>query len=150
SDDKAAATWLDGAVALGPEVELDPMQHPDDERELFDRRRAALKAEVPSTLSISTVPVSADVWIDGVRRCTSPCNLSLLPGRHFARTSSPAYAPAVVDVETTPGATATKRLGLTAAYSGASPQAIGTMLVDPNRRNEGASALEPLARFLDV
>jgi hypothetical protein len=150
SDAKAAATWLDGAVALGPDVELDPMQHPEDERELFARRRAELKAEIPSTLSITTVPAGADVWIDGVRRCASPCAVPLLPGRHFARTSSPAYAPSIVDVETTPGVTATKRLTLTAAYSGASPQAIATMLADPNRRNEGASALEPLARFLDV
>src|SRR5690348_16378527 len=70
SEDKAAATWLDSAVALGPEIELDPMQHPDEERDLFERRRSAMKAEVPSTLSISIVPVSADIWIDGVRRCT--------------------------------------------------------------------------------
>jgi hypothetical protein len=73
-----------------------------------------------------------------------------LPGRHLARTASPAYAPAVVDFEVAPGATETRRLNLTAAYSGASPQAIASMLGDPNRRSEGASALEPLGRFLDV
>jgi hypothetical protein len=56
----------------------------------------------------------------------------------------------VIDVDIAPGATETRRLALTAAYSGASPQAIASMLADPNRRNEGASALEPLARFLDV
>jgi hypothetical protein len=151
SDAKGAETWLETAATLGPDVELDALQHPDDERDLFARRRAALRAEIPVALSISTVPVAAaDVWVDGVRRCASPCTVNLLPGRHLARTASPAYAPAVIDVELAPGTTATRRLNLTAAYSGASPQAIATMLADPNRRNEGASALEPLARFLDV
>jgi hypothetical protein len=41
-------------------------------------------------------------------------------------------------------------LGLTAAYSGASLRAIEAMMSDPSRRAEGASALEPMARFLDV
>jgi hypothetical protein len=150
-DEKEAARWLDTAVAFGPDIELDPLQHPDDERDLFARRRAALKAEVVSALSIATVPAAAaDVWVDGVRRCSSPCTVPLLPGRHLARTASPAYAPAVLDVQVAPGLTTQRRLGLTAAYSGASPKAIATMLADPSRRNEGASALEPLARFLDV
>ena len=43
-----------------------------------------------------------------------------------------------------------RRVGLTAAYSGASLPAISSMLSDPSRRGEGSSALEPMARFLDV
>jgi hypothetical protein len=150
SDANAAGAWLDAAIAFGPDVELDPLHHPDDERDLFARRRAALKSEAAAALSIVTAPVAADVWVDGVRRCASPCTVKVLPGRHLARASSPAYAPALVDVAIGPGATVSRRLGLTAAYSGASPQAIASMLADPNRRGEGTSALEPMARFLDV
>src|SRR5262249_10819062 len=114
------------------------------------RRRVVLQSEVAAGLSIATAPGAAEIWVDGVRRCESPCTLTLLPGRHLARASSPAHAPAVIDVELGPGTIASRRLGLTAAYSGASPKAIASMLAEPSRRNEGASALEPMARFLDV
>jgi hypothetical protein len=76
--------------------------------------------------------------------------VTLIPGRHLARASSAAHAPAVFEVELGPGATESREAGLSAAYSGASPQAISAMLSDPSRRSEGVSALEPLARFLDV
>lgn len=149
SDTKGAAEWLDRAVALGPDVELDPLRYPDDERDAFARRRAALRSTSKATLSIVTTPPS-EVWVDGTRRCDSPCTVTLLPGRHFARATSPAHQPALIDVTLAPGADVSRHIGLTAAYSGASPAAISAMLSDPSRRVEGASALEPLARFLDV
>jgi hypothetical protein len=145
-----SAAWLDAALAYGPDVELDPLRHPDDERDLFARRRAALQSELPASLSIATAPTGAEVWVDGVKRCEAPCSVNLLPGRHLGRVASPAHAPTFVDIELGPGATASRRLGLTAAYSGATPRAIAAMLSDPSRRAEGASALEPMARFLDV
>jgi hypothetical protein len=150
SDSAGAKRWLDAAVAYGPDVELDPLRHPEDERDLFARRRAALRSESASTLSITTTPPAAEVWIDGVRRCESPCSVTLVPGRHLARASTPAHAPAIIDFELGPGASLSRRVGLTAAYSGASLQAISAMLADPSRRSEGAAALEPMARFLDV
>jgi hypothetical protein len=150
SDSAGAKRWLDAAVTFGPDVELDPLRHPEEERDLFARRRVALRAEAPSTLSITTTPAAAEVWVDGVRRCESPCSVTLLPGRHLVRASTPAHAPAVMDAELGPGASLSRRVGLTAAYSGASLQAISAMLADPSRRGEGAAALEPMARFLDV
>jgi len=150
SDAKTASLWLDAAIAFGPDVELDPLRHPDEERDLFARRRVVLQSEVAAGLSIATAPGAAEIWVDGVRRCESPCTLTLLPGRHLARASSPAHAPAVIDIELGPGTIASRRLGLTPAYSGASPKAISSMLAQPSRRTEGASALEPMARFLDV
>jgi hypothetical protein len=150
SDSKTASLWLDAAVVFGPDIELDPLRHPDDERDLFARRRVALQSEVAASLSVATTPDAAEVWVDGVKRCQSPCSVTLLPGRHFARATSPAHAPAVMDLEIGPGVIASRRVGLTAAYSGASPKAISSMLADPSRRAEGASALEPMARFLDV
>lgn len=149
SDAKGAAEWLDRAAALGPDVELDALRYPDDERDGFARRRAALRSAPKATLSIVTTP-AAEIWVDGTRRCDSPCTVTLLPGRHFARASSPAHQPATVDVTLAPGDEVSRQIGLTAAYSGASPPAISAMLSDPSRRMEGASALEPLARFLDV
>jgi hypothetical protein len=126
------------------------LSHPEDERDLFARRRTALNSEAAGTLSIATTPAAAEVWVDGVRRCASPCSVKLVPGRHFVRATSPAHAPAVADVTLAGGTTASRSMGLSAAYSGASLRAIESMMSDPSRRSEGASALEPMARFLDV
>jgi hypothetical protein len=150
SDAKGSAGWLDTAVAAGPNVELDPLNHPEDERDLFDRRRAKLREQAPATLSVSTVPPAADVWVDGVHRCTSPCSVERLAGHHLAFVSSPAHAPASFAFEVAAGATTSRRIALSAAYAGAPPDAIASMLASPSRRAEGASALEPMARFLDV
>jgi hypothetical protein len=149
SDPKGGAAWLDRAVAMGPNVELDPLRHPDEERDRFARRRASLRTESLATLSVATTP-TAEIWVDGIWRCQSPCTITLLAGRHFARASSAAHQPAVFEIDLAPGGESSRRVGLSAAYSGASPQAISAMLSDPSRRVEGASALEPLARFLDV
>ncbi|HKQ70872.1 MAG TPA: hypothetical protein VJT73_16110, partial [Polyangiaceae bacterium] len=45
SDAGGAERWLAEAVALGPEVELDPLRHPEEERDGFARKRARLRAE---------------------------------------------------------------------------------------------------------
>jgi len=137
-------------VAVDPGAELDPLRYPAADRDQFARRRAALRAAAPATLSMETTPPGAEIWVNGVRRCESPCSVTLVPGRHFVRVSSAAHAPAVFDVELAAGTGAARRTGLSAAYSGASPQAISAMLSDPSRRAEGVAALEPLARFLDV
>jgi hypothetical protein len=150
SDAAQARAWLDAAVVFGPSLELDPLRHPEDERDLFARRRAALQKEAQGTLSITTTPAAAEVWVDGTRRCTSPCSVQLMPGRHLVRATSPAHAPATAEVTFAAGTTSTRSLALTAAYSGASVRAIESMMANPSRRAEGASALEPMARFLDV
>ena len=150
SDATRGHAWLDEAVGFAPSLELDPLSHPEEERDLFARRRAALSSEAPGTLSVETTPAASEVWVDGVRRCVSPCSVKLVPGRHLVRASAPAHAPGVATVDLAPGASASRRLGLTAAYSGSSLRAIESMLADPSRRTEGASALEPMARFLDV
>ena len=150
SDDTRARAWLYAAAAFGPSLELDPLRHPEEERDVFARARTALQKEAPATLSLLTTPAAAEVWVDGVRRCASPCSVTLVPGRHLVRATSPAHAPAAAQVDLGPGTTASRRLALTAAYSGASLRAIEAMMADPSRRAEGASALEPMARFLDV
>jgi len=150
SDTSQAARWLDAAIAFGPDVELDPLRHPNIERDAFARRRAARRNEPGGQLSIATTPTAVEVAIDGVRRCESPCTVSLMPGRHLARMTLPAHAAATIDFEVAPGATVSRRVSLAPAYSGASLHVISAMLADPHRRTEGASALEPVARFLDV
>jgi hypothetical protein len=150
SDATRGRAWLYAAAAFGPSLELDPLRHPEDERDAFARARAALHKEAPATLSVMTTPPAAEIWVDGVRRCASPCSVTLVPGRHLVRASSAAHAPAAAQLDLGPGTTASRSLGLTAAYSGASLRAIEAMMANPSRRNEGASALEPMARFLDV
>jgi PEGA domain len=150
SDAKGSAEWLDAAVAAGPNVALDPLRHPDDERDVFARRRTELRGQAPAALSVSTVPPSADVWVDGVHRCASPCSVELVAGHHLALVSSAAHAPASFAVDVAPGTVTSRQIALSAAYAGAPPDAIASMLASPSRRAEGASALEPMARFLDV
>jgi hypothetical protein len=150
ADAAGAARWLDRAVAAAPGSEIDPLRHPEAERDAFSRRRGVLLAETPATLSISSVPAAADVWIDGVHRCSAPCAPELVPGRHLVLITSPAHAPAILDVETLPGTEQKRQVALSAAYAGASTRAIAAMLADPSRRREAVTALEPVAKFLDV
>jgi hypothetical protein len=150
SDPSQAARWLDAAIAFGPDIELDPLRYPNVERDAFARRRAARRNEPAGQLSIATTPAAAEVSVDGVRRCESPCTVTLMAGRHLARMTLPAHAAATIDFEVAPGATVSQKAHLSAAYSGANLHAIAAMLADPSRRSEGASALEPVARFLDV
>jgi hypothetical protein len=150
SDVKGAARWLDAAIAAGPDIEIDPLRHPDDERDQYFRRRQKLRQEVPAKLAVATTPAAADVWVDGMRRCESPCSVALVPGPHMLLVSSPAHTPAALEVTLGPGTTAARQLGLSAAYAAATPRAIASMISNPSRRAEGASALEPMARFLDV
>jgi hypothetical protein len=150
SDTSQAARWLDAAIAFGPDIELDPFRHPRVESDAFLRRRAVRRNEPAGQMSIATTPASAEVAVDGVRRCESPCTTMLVPGRHWARITLPAHAAATIDFEVAPEKTTSLKLGLVGAYSGATLQAISAMLTDPVRRAEGASALEPMARFLDV
>jgi hypothetical protein len=150
ADAKGSAVWLDTAVAAGPDIEIDPIHHPEEERDLFARRRQKLREQPPATLAVQTAPPSADVWVDGVRRCSSPCSVELIAGHHLALVTSPAHAPASFDADLAPGATVSRQIGLSAAYAGATPRAIASMLASPSRRVEGSAALEPMARFLDV
>jgi hypothetical protein len=150
SDPKEGARWLDAAIAFGPNLELDPVRHPEDERDAFARRRKQLHAEASAKVALTTTPPGAEIWADGVRRCTSPCTVSLVPGRHFFLVTAAAHVPATLDLQLGPGTETARQLGLSGAYAGASPRAIASMLADPSRRAEGASALEPMARFLDV
>jgi hypothetical protein len=150
SDAKGAAGWLDAAVAAGPDVELDPLRHPEEETDRFSRTRQKLREEPPANLSVATTPPAADVWVDGVHRCSSPCSAELVPGRHLVLISSPAHTPASFEIDLGPGTAASRQIGLSAAYAAATPRAIASMLSNPSRRAEGAAALEPMARFLDV
>src|SRR6188508_1053632 len=50
SDATRGHAWLDEAVGFAPSLELDPVSHPEDERDLFARRRTALSTVAPGTL----------------------------------------------------------------------------------------------------
>jgi hypothetical protein len=145
-----AARWTRTAAALGPNVVLDPLRYPEEVRNSFAAAVAAAEKSQRATLSVASTPSGAELWIDGVRRCATPCSTELPPGHHFARVVSPAHAPSVFEVELAPGAVLAREVGLSAAYSGASLEAIAAMLADPSRTAEAGSALLSVARFLDV
>lgn len=149
-DAVAAKLWLDRAAATGESVAIDAARHPSDEVQQFERRRATLRSEPAATVAVATVPPGADVWIDGVRKCSSPCNLTLMPGRHLALLSMPRYAPVAADWTLGAGSDSVRKVALSAAHSGQSPAELGRMWAAANRRSEAATALEPAARFLDV
>jgi hypothetical protein len=142
--------WLQVAAALGPRVALDPLTHPDDERNALSAAVAGLEKQAPANLTISSTPAGAELWIDGVKRCATPCTHAVLPGHHFLRVSTPAHAPATLEVEVAAGAVGSREVGLSAAYSGASVDAIAAMLADPSRSAEAGSAIMSVSRFLDV
>lgn len=149
-DGTRATRWIDKAATLGPTVVLDPLVHPETERQAFQDATDRVREAGEGTLTVVTVPASAELWVDGVRRCRTPCTASLPPGQHFARVTSPAHAPAVLSVQLASDQSASRRVGLTSAYTGASIEAIEAMLDNPSRASEAQSSLSALADFLDV
>jgi len=146
----SGARWMRMAAAIGPRVALDPLHHPDDERNAFSDAVVELEKQPAAILAVTSAPAAAELWVDGVKRCSTPCSATLPAGHHYARISSPAHAPATFEIELAAGATASREVGLTAAYSGASLDAISAMFADPSRNGEASSALLSVARFLDV
>jgi hypothetical protein len=149
-DERAARGWLDEAAALGANVELDPLVHPEDERDQLARRVVELRRQAEAELTVASTPTGADVWLDGERRCKSPCSIACPPGRHFVRVSSPAHTAAVFTIELAAGAKASRTVGLSSSYTGASPAAISSMAANPSRQAEVEASLESMGRFLDV
>jgi PEGA domain len=149
-DGTRATRWIDRAATLGPTVILDPLVHPEAERQAFQDATDRVREVGEGTLTVVTVPAAAELWVDGVRRCRTSCTVSLPPGQHFARVTSPAHAPAVLSVQLASDQSATRRVGLTSAYTGASIEAIEAMLDNPSRASEAQSSLSALADFLDV
>lgn len=149
-DNAAAARWLDTAIAFDPETELDPVAFPDEERTAFARRRRIVKHQVAATLTVSSLPSAAAVWVDGVERCAAPCSVTLIAGRHFVRVAAPAHAPKGAELSLNEGVTTEHRVALSPAYEGTRLEAVAVMMHDANRQSEAASALEPMAHFLEV
>lgn len=145
-----AARWLRVAAALGPTVALDPLTHPEDERHSFAQAVSELASTAPGTLMVKSSPASAEVWVDGVRRCATPCSAKLPPGHHFALVTASGHAPDSFELEMAPGASQQREIGLSAAYAGAPLEAIAAMLANPSRSGEASAAIVPIARFLDV
>ena len=145
-----AARWMQVAAAIGPRVVLDPLRFPEEDRNAFAAAVAEAEKLPPATVAMTSAPSSAELWVDGVLRCVTPCSAQLVPGHHFARVVSPAHAPSVLELELPAGSTNSREVGLSAAYSGASLDAIAAMLADPSRSAEASSALLSVARFLDV
>ena len=149
-DDISAQRWTAVAASVGPDSVLDPLSYPEAERQGFDDAVTAARGQTTASLRVISVPSSAELWIDGVMRCRTPCAPQVPPGLHFVRVASPAHAPAAFEVTLTPGQQASRQLGLTSAYTGASIPAIASMLANPSRSAEAQSALGGVARFLDV
>jgi len=146
----AASRWLRVAAALGPSVTLDPLNHPDDERNAFAQSVTEVSAAPSAALAVVSSPASADLWIDGVRRCATPCEAKVPAGHHFAHVASPGHVPVTFEVDLKPGTRQRREVGLSSAYTGASIDAIAAMLANPSRSHEAGAAIVPIARFLDV
>jgi len=145
-----ATRWLRVAAALGPTVALDPLTHPDEERHAFAQAVAELASSAPGALTVKSSPASAELWVDGVKRCATPCTAKLPPGHHFALVTASGHAHSAFEFELAPGASLQREVGLSAAYAGAPLEAIAAMLANPSRTGEASAAIVPIARFLDV
>lgn len=145
-----AARWLRIAAALGPTVPLDPLTHPEDERHAFAQAVAEQSAAAPGTLTVKSSPAPAELWVDGVKRCATPCSAKLPAGHHFVMVSASGHAPSALELEMGAGGSQQREVGLSAAYAGAPLDAIASMIANPSRAGEASAAIVPIARFLDV
>lgn len=149
-DARGASDWIERAAALGPSVVLDPLVHPEPERQAFQSAAERAHDRPRGEVTVASVPSAAELWTDGVRRCLTPCTVKLPPGKHFVRVASPAHVPAVRSLELDENQTVTLRFGLSSAYNGASLDSVRAMLDDPSRTSEAQSSLASIAGFLDV
>jgi hypothetical protein len=110
-DPAMAKRDIPALLALDPKVEFPKdLVSPDLTAEL-QRQREALRAEKAFPLDISTEPVPARVYVDGVYRDTSPLTVrGLASGEHYVTLVAPGYEVVSQKVVARAGASATLKL----------------------------------------
>ena len=100
--DDAARESLLAAARLRPERELDEGRYPPQVRERYEALRAELRAEPASSLTVTTRPGGARLFLDGEPRGTAPDTLYATSGRHQLRVEAPGHATRTLTVVLAP------------------------------------------------
>ena len=90
--DDAARESLLAAARLRPDRELDEGRYPPQVRERHEALRAELRAEPASSITVTTRPGGARLFLDGEPRGTAPDTLYATSGRHQLRVEAPGHA----------------------------------------------------------
>jgi hypothetical protein len=93
-EDKLGAKRLEQAVGIYPEVEPDPRIFNPSMRKLFTQTVERSHSKPSATLSVSSTPSAAEVFVDGRFVGVTPLALSTVhAGRHWVRVGVAAYRP---------------------------------------------------------
>lgn len=98
-------------MAVDPRIEFPPDLTPPELAAEVTRAREQRKNEEKFSLDVSTEPVAARVYVDGVYRGTSPTSVrGLVGGEHYLSLVAPGYSVIQKKVRAGPGATTTETL----------------------------------------
>ncbi|MFY2561366.1 PEGA domain-containing protein [Corallococcus terminator] len=127
----AAQLEIRAVLAVDPRAQFSPNFFPPDDMAFVDKERKAALAGSTGTLSVSTEPVPAQVYVDGQFRGVSPVELKgLTPADHFVTVMAPGF-----EVEQRRARESDTKLTLAPAASMRALQAITDRVV---RKPEGA------------
>ncbi len=85
-DEKAGTERLAQALAINPAVEIDPSLFNPAMRQVYQKTADQVKRRAPGSLSITSNPSYAALYVDGVFHGITPASVErLTPGRHYVR-----------------------------------------------------------------
>lgn len=92
-------------LALAPDYQLDPNAVPPSARGVFEKVRKGLSQETKAALAVGSIPLGAEVFLDGLRMGVSPVKLQLprLPYRLDVSDGERLALPRTIDLGGGPG-----------------------------------------------
>ncbi|NVJ26112.1 PEGA domain-containing protein [Myxococcus sp. AM011] len=142
----AAQLEIRAVLAVDPRAQFSPNFFPPDDMAFVDKERKAALAGSTGTLSVSTEPVPAQVYVDGQFRGVSPVELKgLTPADHFVTVMAPGF-----EVEQRRARESDTKLTLAPAASMRALQAISDRIVRKPEGSERDVALRELGALAGV
>jgi hypothetical protein len=103
-DEAGARAELERLLTVDPRAEFDPQRFPPDLRDTVDRVKEERKAAGRITLDLSTDPVPARAYVDGIYRGVTPLGVrGLSPGDHYVTLIAPGYTFYQEKIKVAPG-----------------------------------------------
>ena len=154
-EDKIGAKWLAQAIAISPGIAPDPHIFNADMRQVFVDASHRLEARPKGSLSISSTPSYASVFIDGKFAGVTPMAVNdVVEGRHFLRVVKDGYCAwgQVVDVVGDADASQSARLKPATRFDEFDNWADKALndVRDKDRGDRAGSAVAKLGELLDV
>lgn len=110
--DADAKDYLRQLAAISPEGDFE-VQVPNKVKKKYAKERKKLLKKKRGAINIETIPLGGKVWINGVERCVSPCEVNDLPrGKHYVWSSKEGVGKAGRLVQVKGGKSASIKLNL--------------------------------------